>query len=120
MIQIAHVKDVENVQNLPTDVVAIVVEIATVLDDNYGDERDVIGSLGGYILIVEDVSDRDAIVQKMDFSQQQPEFVELVTCSSGENYTSSLILLSSDYSLSLLIPYSLTPHGLLAYLEEKG
>ena len=119
MIKIAHVREALVLKDLPAEVVAKVVEIATVLDDSYGDERDVVRELGGYILIAEDARDIDAIALKLEFVQHPPEYVDLVDCSTGENYTSSLILLSSDYSISLIIPISLTPQSLLNHMDER-
>ncbi|WP_415522892.1 hypothetical protein [Clostridium sp.] len=46
-----------------------------------------------------------------------PEYVDVITCSNGDKYTNSLMLLSSDYSISLLISLELTPKELLKYLE---
>ncbi len=119
MIKISHTREVQATNHLPLEVSAKVLEIATILDDNYGVTRDEHYDLGGYILIVEDEKDVDRIKELMDFKFTLPEYVDLIACKNGkENYTNSLILLSSDFSISLIIPMSSTPKELLKYLKE--
>lgn len=122
MIKIAHKREGMAPNNLPVEVVAKVVEIATILDENYGETRHTEHDLGGYILIAEVREDIETIKKLIDFQDTLPEYVDLIqiSCASEneENYTSSLIIISSDFSISLIIPMSLTPKELLAYLEE--
>lgn len=117
MIKIAHKREVTTIPNLPTEVAAIAVEIATILDENYGDTRNVEHDLGGYILIAESLEDVETIKEIIDFQYTSPEYVDLISCENDDSYTNSLMLLSSDYSISLIIPLSLTPKELLKYME---
>ena len=41
------------------------------------------------------------------------EYVDRVECSNGKIYTSSLVLCSSDYGISLIIPMEITPKNIL-------
>ena len=109
MIKILHKAEAEILSELPLEVVTKVVEIAIILDDNYGKDRDGYYNLGGYILIAKDKKDVDVIQKLIDFQYILPEYIEQIKCCNGDNYTSSLILLSSDYSISLIIPVGLTP-----------
>ena len=122
MIKIAHKKEGMDLNNLPVEVVAKVVEIATILDENYGETRHTEHDLGGYILIAEVQDDIGTIKKLIDFQDTLPEYVDLIqiSCASEneENYTSSLMIISSDFSISLIIPVSLTPKELLVYLGE--
>lgn len=118
MIRIVHKCEEELLKNLPAEVATKVLEIVTILDDSYGEERDAVADLGGYIQIAETAEDVEAMKYQIDLECNLPEYVDLIYCENGENYTNSLILLSSDYSISLLIPLSLTPEELLKYLEE--
>jgi hypothetical protein len=118
MIKIAHKTEAENLKHIQSEIAARVVEIATILDENYQRERDVEHDLGGYILIAETTEDVEAITNQVDFGYILPEYVDLIACENGERYTSSLMLLSSDYSINLIIPLSLTPKELLKYMEE--
>ena len=117
MIKIAHKIEVETLKNLPVEVIAKALEIATILDDNYGKNRCVEKDLGGYILIAKDEKDVEVIRKKIDLVYNIPEYLDYVSCCNGESYTCSLLLLSSDYSISVLIPLSLTPKELLKYTD---
>jgi hypothetical protein len=116
MIKIAHKREVKNIDRLPAEIIEKVTEIATILDKNYGKNRSVDYGLGGYILIAETTEDMESITNQIDLKHNLPEYVDLITCVNGENYTSSLILLSCDYSISLIIPLSLMPKELLMYM----
>ena len=116
MIKITNKNKVVDIYNIPKEVVAKVVEIAAILDDNYGDARDD-HDLGGYILIAEVVEDVETIKELIDFQDTLPEYVDLISCDNGDSYTNTLMILSSDYSISLLIPLKLTPKELLNYME---
>ena len=103
MIKIAHKREEGLLKNLPAEVAAKAMEIATVLDDSYGEERAVEHDLGGYVLIAEVEEDVKTIKELINLEDILPEYVDLITCSNCGNYTNSLMLLSSDYSISLLI-----------------
>lgn len=121
MKKIVHREDVEALIGLPVEVSAKATEIAGILDDNYGEERDSVKDLGGYILIAESEKDVEKMDELIDFEYVFPEHVEMISCDKGgEYYTNSLMLLSSDYSISLLIPLKLTPKELLQYLDVEG
>ncbi|RQN12307.1 hypothetical protein EHW71_03560 [Clostridium butyricum] len=118
MIKIAHKREEGLLKNLPAEVAAKALEIVTILDGSYGEERDVEHGLGGYILIAEAGEDVKAIRKRTDLEHSLPEYVDLINCENGDSYTNSLMLLSSDYSISLLIPLRLIPKELLMHLEE--
>jgi hypothetical protein len=119
MMKIVRREDVEALIGLPVEVSAKAEEIAGVLDDNYGEARDPITDLGGYILIAEGEEDIETMDKLIDFEYVLPEYVEIIGCKSGEDYTNSLMLLSSDYSISLLIPLRLTPKNLLECMDSE-
>jgi hypothetical protein len=120
MKKIVHRQDVENLSNLPVEISAKADEIAGILDEEYGAERHWNRDLGGYILIAENEEDVKSMEELIDFDYVLPEIVELISCKNGEKYTSSLMLLSSDYSISLLIPLIYTPKSFLGYLETEA
>jgi len=120
MKKIVHRQDVENLSNLPVEISAKAEEIASILDEEYGEDRHWNRDLGGYILIAESEEDVKSMEELIGFDYVLPEIVELISCKNGENYTSSLMLLSSDYSISLLIPLIYTPKSFLGYLETEA
>ncbi|MBU3190322.1 hypothetical protein K9O30_01670 [Clostridium bowmanii] len=117
MIKIAHKAEAEILKNLPPEVIAKALEIATILDDSYGKDRGE-EELGGYILIAEVKDDIVSINKLIDLDYTLPEYVDSISCSNGKNYTNALMLLSSDFSISLIVPYGLVPEKLLIHLEE--
>lgn len=118
MIKIAHKREEVGIRHLPVEVVKEVSEILTILDDNYSHTRDVDHDLGGYVLIAEIPKDVETIKKLIDFGYTLPEYVDLITCENGESYTNALMQLSTDYSISLVIPLRFTPKELLIYLVE--
>ena len=67
-----------------------------VLDDNYGADRDIESDLGGYIVIAENIVDIE-ILKQDKLQGLIPEYTDIIECSEGVNWTSSLFLLSSDF-----------------------
>ena len=87
--------------NYPIEVIKSVSEIVKILSENYGENRDVDKNLGGYILVVE--SQDDVKELKSDILKGiLTEYTDEIICSEGVNYTSSLFLLSSDFSVVVI------------------
>ena len=80
MIKIAHKTEAESLKDLPVEVIAKALEIATILDDNYGKDRTE-KELGGYILIAGDKKDIEVIRKKVDLII--PEYVDFVSCTNS-------------------------------------
>ena len=70
----------------------------TALDENYGDNRDVESDLGGYVVIAENIVDIE-ILKQDKLQGLIPEYTDIIECSEGVNWTSSLFLISSDYAI---------------------
>ena len=80
------------------ELIKCVIETIELLDENYGYGRDVDGELGGYVLIAENIIDIEIL--KTDILKGTiAEYTDIIECSEGVNYTSSLFLLSSDYAI---------------------
>ncbi|MBM6839233.1 hypothetical protein H9X77_13585, partial [Clostridium saudiense] len=81
------------------------------LEENYG-IRDVEKDLGGYVLIVENLGE----VKKLKEDKLQglvAEYTDVIECSEGANWTSSLFLLFNDFSIVVV-----TKEELSKYLVE--
>ena len=74
------------------------IEIINVLDDNYGENRDIDKDLGGYVLIVESMEDVKDLKNEM-LKDILSEYTDEIIYSEGVNDISSLFLLSSDFSV---------------------
>lgn len=113
MIKIAHVKETESLR-LPQEVVGVIKNSVTILDTEYGRDRDVDGGDGGYILVIESKDQFEKLKNiYIDMEDVIAEYVDLIKVTEGEDYTNSLILLNNDFSISLIIPVGITPKRLL-------
>ena len=84
--------------NIPSEVIKSIKVTIDILNENYGEDRDVEADLGGYIVIVENIV--DIKIMKQDKLQGLiPEYTDIIECSEGVNWTSSLFLLSSDFAI---------------------
>ena len=98
MIKLYSNEQAKKIINFPKEVVSNIEEIIILLNDNYGADRSLEGDLGGYILIPE--NSLDIKMLKQDKLQGViPEYTDVIECSGGVNWTSSLFLLSSDFSI---------------------
>ena len=85
----------------PIEVINTISNIIEVLDENYGAERNIEADLGGYVVIVENIVDVEMLKQSK-LKAVVPEYTDEIICSEGVNYTSSLFLLSSDFSIVVI------------------
>jgi len=107
------VEKVEKMQKYPKEVIETIQEITTILDEEYGEYRDVDGDLGGYVLLIEKEEDLDKLRElNIDLNEDVFEYVELISVASEQDYTNSLIMLSSDYTITLIMPMNIIPGNL--------
>lgn len=98
MKKIFNESQLVELNNLTIEVIERIREAITVLDENYGANRDVEANLGGYIIIAENIVDIE-ILKQDKLQGLIPEYTDIIECSEGVNWTSSLFLLSSDFSI---------------------
>lgn len=87
--------------NIPVGVIEYVKETVVVLNALYGEERDSENNLGGYVVIAENIVDIE-ILKQDKLQGLIPEYTDVIKCSEGANWTSSLFLLSSDFSIMVV------------------
>lgn len=86
------------VYNITSEVIESIKVTISILNENYGINRDVELDLGGYVVIAENIVDIEVL--KQDKLQSLiPEYTDIIECSEGVDWTSSLFLLSSDYAI---------------------
>jgi len=120
MIKIAHVKETNNL-NLPMEVIEVIKEIASVLDSNYGVDRDVDRDDGGYLLVIQDKEDFAKLQEiYLDIDDLIPEYVDKITCSNGEVWINTLILMNNEFGVSLIMPIEIAPQTLLDEIYEHS
>ena len=86
------------VNNIPSEVIQSIKVTIGILNENYGANRDIEVDLGGYVLIIENIVDIE-ILKQDKLKGLIPEYTDVIECSEGVNWTSSLFLLSSDYAI---------------------
>lgn len=94
-------KQLGDLSNYPVEVIKSISETIDILNENYGENRDVDKDLGGYVLVVESVKDVKELKNGI-LKDILPEYTDEIKCSEGVNYTSSLFLLSSDFSVVVI------------------
>ena len=86
------------VNNIPSEVIESIKATIDILNENYGADRNIEIDLGGYVVIVENIVDIE-ILKQDKLKGLIPEYTDIIECSEGVNWTSSLFLLSSDFSI---------------------
>lgn len=110
-----------NLTSYPLEVLNVVQETISLLDEAYGIDRDIVSDLGGFVIIVENKEDFKSIKKDNNIDLERdtiPEIVDLIKCENGQVFTNSLILLSSDFSISVVMPLEITPDNLKGYILE--
>ena len=84
--------------NIPSEVIKSIKVTIDILNENYVEDRDVESDLGGYVVIAKNIVDME-ILKQDKLQGLVPEYTDIVECSEGVDWTSSLFLLSSDYAI---------------------
>ena len=84
--------------SIPVEVIEFVREIIVILNKAYGEDRNVESDLGGYVVIAENIVDIE-ILKQDKLQGLIPEYTDIIECSEGVSWTSSLFLLSNDYAI---------------------
>ncbi|MDU4318690.1 MULTISPECIES: hypothetical protein [Clostridium] len=91
-------EQLEELRDYPAEVINSISETIDILNENYGANRDINNDLGGYVVVTENILDIEMLNQDK-LQSLIPEYTDRIECSEGVNWTSSLFLLSSDYSI---------------------
>ena len=86
------------VNNIPSEVIESMKVTIAILNESYGANRDIESDLGGYVVIAENIVDIE-ILKQGKLQGLVPEYTDIIECSEGVYWTSSLFLLSSDFSI---------------------
>lgn len=107
MIKIAHVREVTGLR-FPQEVVDVVIATVATLDVAYGEERDVDSGDGGYVLIIEANDELERLKDiHIDVKTVITEYTDIIQCANGLIFTSTLILLSDDFGVVIIMPIEL-------------
>ena len=89
------------VNNIPSEVIESMKVTIAILNESYGANRNIEADLGGYVVIAENIVDIE-ILKQGKLQGLVPEYTDIIECSEGVNWTSSLFLLSSDFSVVVI------------------
>ncbi|SET74401.1 hypothetical protein SAMN05660297_03348 [Natronincola peptidivorans] len=118
MIKISHLMETNNLE-LPKEVVTVIKEIATILDNEYREYRDVDEGDGGYILVIESESDFSKLKEiYLDINDLIPEYVDKINVTGKEDWVNVLIICNSDFVISLIMPISIASAYLIDEIDE--
>ena len=98
MIRLYLQEQLEELNQYSSEVIESINKIIQILNESYGVNRNVDNDLGGYIVIAENIVDIE-ILKQGKLRGLIPEYTDIIECSGGVNWTSSLFLLSSDFSI---------------------
>ena len=86
------------VNNIPSEVIESMKVTIAILNESYGANRNIEADLGGYVVIAENIVDIE-ILKQDKLKSLISEYTDIIECSEEVNWTSSLFLLSSDFSI---------------------
>ena len=86
------------VNNIPSEVIESMKVTIAILNESYGANRNIEADLGGYVVIAENIVDIE-ILKQDKLQGLIPEYTDIIECSEGVSWTSSLFLLSNDYAI---------------------
>ena len=119
MKKIAHVRELTELAGLPVEVINVIREAVTIFDAEYGEARDVDSENGGYVLDIEKEGElRNLKVLNIDVEAVIPEYVDVIACNDGQIFTSTLLLIGSDFAVLLVMPLALLPESLQKYITQ--
>lgn len=97
MIVVKKKNDLKKLKGYPGELLGEIESTLTILDDNYGVDRDIEKDLGGYCVVIESSIDIE-VLKSTTIQGLELEYVDIIECSSNK-YIQILYLLSSDYSI---------------------
>ena len=77
MIKIFSKEQLRKVINYPEEVIDSIYEIIEILDDNYGQNRNIYNDLGGYVLVAENIVDIE-ILKQDKLQCLVPEYTDVI------------------------------------------
>lgn len=107
MKKVTSMNDINVITKYSVEVIENITNTVGLLDENYGVERNIETDLGGYLLIAENIVDIE-VLKNGKLDGVEAEYTDLIKCKEGGNYTSSLFLLSSDFSIVVVTTQDLS------------
>lgn len=106
-------------ESLNSFVLDEIIRIVSILDLKYGEDRDIMLSDGGYVLIVEAKEDLKTICNNfLDIYKRQFEQIDVL--KNDSNYVNAFYLIGNEFSINIIMPKSIALPSMLNELIEEG
>jgi hypothetical protein len=111
---VAELEKLELKEKIPEEIYQEALNIVTMLDETFGEDRDIDFEDGGFVFIAESREDLDYFNQNcVDLESPTLEYVELVS-SEKESYLNAFYLYNEyEQGMTLFLPVSIAPETLL-------
>ena len=115
MLKVGTVREVESYafkHKVSVEVCQEALRIVTMLDEKFGDDRDVDEDDGGFVLVIEskeDLADFSAEYVELDSSTR--EYVELLPTAKEPYFNVFFLYNEYEHGITLLIPMSIVPEN---------
>ena len=106
MINLWKKEDLNLLSEYPKEVVENVDNVITVLNESYGDNRKSTDD-GGYVCVIENIEEVEYLKVKV-LKGLVEEFSDVIYEDNVDKYSSTLYLLSSDYSVTVITKNEVT------------
>lgn len=115
MQKLAHTTDIHTIQSkYPKEVINDILEMLTVLDNEYGASRNVEEDFGGYLLIIDSEEEfLDLYPININIDTVIAEFVDIIKIPEKEDWIIALIQMSDDYFITLVFPRTIAPENIV-------
>ena len=113
MLKVGTVKEVECPvlkSKVPMEVYQEALRVVTMLDEKFGDDRDVDEDDGGFVLVIESEEDlADFSAEYVELDSPTREYVELLPTAKGNYFNIFFLYNEYEFGITLLIPRSIVP-----------
>ncbi len=106
MINLWKKDDLNLLSEYPKEVIENVDNVITILDESYGDNRKSTDD-GGYVCVIEDIEEVEYLKVNV-LKGLVEEFSDVIYKDNVDKYSSTLYLLSSDYSITVITKNEVT------------
>ena len=106
MINILSKEDLDCVEYLPKEVVEVLSDTIDVLDEAYESTRSLTDD-GGYVCVIENIEEVKYLKESI-LKGLVEEFSDVIYEDNVDKYSSTLYLLSSDYSITVITKNEVT------------
>ena len=91
-------EDMVTLPQIDTQLYEYIKYLLMVLDSEYGTDRDIESSDGGYVVLVTEGTSKDEIKEAFDYAKHTVEYIEI-----GETYSTAVYLLNNEYTIMLIM-----------------